>query len=185
MMLKCFSVSEYQAQNDFFKITEEIDAIEPTFPLSHFSASVTQHPVTPLWAGALCTQPQVIKPALKVSFSRNMYGTMKTSQLFLVFSCLCLHLEIMMAGEQGNERKSSEEEVEISIVTSNLSFLVCTSQVNFFLDRDEAAKIHQESLLVFFLVSYSLGKILELYLPAKTKTPRTWVCLICSTGWDT
>lgn len=32
MMLKCFSVSDYQAQNDFSKITEEMDAIEPTFP---------------------------------------------------------------------------------------------------------------------------------------------------------
>lgn len=55
MMLKCFSVSEYQAQNDFSKITEEIDAIEPTFPRSHFSASVTRNPVTLPWAGALCT----------------------------------------------------------------------------------------------------------------------------------
>lgn len=72
MMLKCFSVSAYQAQNDFSKITEEIDAIEPTFPQSHFSASVTRHPVTPLWAGALCTQPQVTKLDLKVSFSRNV-----------------------------------------------------------------------------------------------------------------
>lgn len=31
MMLKRFIVSEYQTQYDFSKITEEIDAIEPTF----------------------------------------------------------------------------------------------------------------------------------------------------------
>lgn len=31
MMLKCFSVSEYQTQYDFSKLAEEIDAIEPTF----------------------------------------------------------------------------------------------------------------------------------------------------------
>lgn len=74
-----------------------------------------------------------------------------------------------MAGEQGNERKNSEAEVEVE--TSNLSFLVCTSQFNFFPDRDGAAKIHQESLLVLFPVSCFLGNTLELYLPAKTKTP--------------
>lgn len=69
----------------------------------------------------------------------------------------------MMAEEQGNEGKNSEAGIEISVGTSNLSFLVCTSQGtdNFSPDREGAAEIHQESLLVF-PVPYFLGNTLEL-----------------------